>query len=112
MTDYDIQKSEAQGKPKPPAESSLAPKPPIATQQPLDVFVLKAEVRSNVRVRTESAAFLRKAFAFSLLMTFGAIFFQGFQLWGFHLSETFLNWLGGATVGQVAGLFAMVLRQK
>lgn len=112
MTDSDIQKSEAQGESKPPAESPLAPKPPAATRQPLDAFVRKVEVRSNVRVRMESAAFLRKAFGFSLLMTFGAIFFQGFQLWGFHLSEPFLNWLGGATVGQVGGLFVMVLRQK
>jgi hypothetical protein len=70
------------------------------------------ETSSRVRVRLDSAIFLRKAFGFSLFMTFGAIFCQGFHLWGFQLSDQFLNWLGGATVGQVGGLFAMVLRQK
>jgi hypothetical protein len=45
-------------------------------------------------------------------MTFGVIYCHGFGLWGFHLSEPFLHWLGAVTVGQVTGLFAMVLRQK
>jgi hypothetical protein len=74
--------------------------------------VHKLEVRGAVRIRAESAVFLRRAFGFSLAMSFGVILCQGFHLWGFHLTESFLHWLGGATVGQVAGLFAMVLRQK
>ena len=68
-------------------------------------------LRTEAQVRTESAVFLRRAFGFSLVMTFAAIFCQGFHWGGFHLSEPFLNWLGAVTVGQVAGLFAMVLRQ-
>jgi hypothetical protein len=75
-------------------------------------YVRKIEVRSGIKIRTEAAEFLRRAFGLSLCMSFTVIFLQGFSLWGFHLSETFLNWLGAATVGQVAGLFAMVLRQK
>jgi hypothetical protein len=80
----------------------------LTTSTSLDRY----EVRSSVRVRTESAVFLRRAFGFSLGATFCLIFLQGFGPWGFHLSEPFLHWLGVATVGQVAGLFAMVLRLK
>jgi hypothetical protein len=72
----------------------------------------RVEVKSRIRVRTESALFLRKTFGFSLFMTFGIIFCQGFHVWGFHLSDAFLHWLGAATVGQVSALLAMVLRQK
>lgn len=85
-------------------EQPLAP--PLA-----DEGTRKAEARSNIKIRAQAAVFLRNAFAFSLLMTFGVIFLEGFGLWGFHLSESFLNWLGAATVGQVAGLFAMVIRK-
>jgi hypothetical protein len=44
--------------------------------------------------------------------TLGAYIFQGFNFTGFHLSEQSLNWLGAATIGQIAGLLAIVIRQK
>jgi hypothetical protein len=84
----------------------------IEERVPAGEELRKIEVKSSVKIRLESACFLRRAFGFSLCMTFLIFFFQGFGLWGFHLSETFLPWLGAATVGQVAGLFAMVLRLK
>jgi hypothetical protein len=70
-----------------------------------------AESRAAIRLRAQAFCFLRRAFGFSLVTTFGIIFLQGFHLWGFQLSDAFLNWLGGATVGQVAGLFAMVVKR-
>lgn len=71
-------------------------------------------LREKRRLATESknAQFLRRAFGASLILTYACIFLQGFGILGFHLTEQFLNWLGGATIGQTAGLFAMVLRQK
>jgi hypothetical protein len=33
---------------------------------------------------------------------------QGFKLWKFDLSQATLNWLGGATIGEIGGLAAMV----
>lgn len=32
---------------------------------------------------------------------------QGFQLGGFHLDPALLKWLGGATIGAVAGLLTL-----
>jgi hypothetical protein len=60
----------------------------------------------------ENARFLRRAFGICLGFTLAIYVFQGWRLFGFHLSEQSLNWLGGATVGVLGGLLAMVLRQK
>jgi hypothetical protein len=35
---------------------------------------------------------------------------EGFRMWGFHLSEPVLQWLGAASVGAVAGLLTLTLR--
>jgi hypothetical protein len=72
----------------------------------------QTETESKLEMRTRNAAFLRKAFGVSLSVSLGAYALQGFQFTGFHLSETSLNWLGVATIGQIAALFAMVIRQK
>ena len=70
------------------------------------------QTRAEIRIRSQASRFLAKAFGFSLTATFGIIMVQGFHVWGFTLSETFLNWLGVATIGQVAGLLSMVWRQR
>jgi len=89
--------------------SDLQPSTTVANSQDSQS---PAETRAAIRLRTQAFCFLRRAFGFSLGATFGIIVLQGFHLWGFQLSDGFLNWLGVATVGQVAGLFTMVLRQN
>jgi hypothetical protein len=70
------------------------------------------EIRADARVRWHASRFLAKALGGSLAATFGIIILQGFHLWGFTLSEPFLHWLGAATVGELAGLAAMVWRSR
>jgi hypothetical protein len=73
----------------------------------------KAEVEQRLRLQKHNAAFVRWAFACSLFVTLGAYVCQGFhQFTGFQLSDQSLNWLGAATIGQIAGLLAIVIRQK
>jgi hypothetical protein len=74
-------------------------------------YAQKVTVECDVEIRRKTVGFLQKAYGFSLLMTFTIIFFQGFNVGGFKLSDSFLQWLGVATVGQVAGLFAMAIRK-
>ena len=75
-------------------------------------ILYQTEMENRLEMRSRNAAFLRKAFAVSLTVSLGAYVLQGFQFKGFHLSEASLNWLGVATIGQIAALFAMVIRQK
>lgn len=75
-------------------------------------YLRRIQVENRVQLCVANAKFLRKAFGYSLSTTFAIILLQGFQLFGFHLNDTFLNWLGGWTVGQTAGLLTMVVRQK
>jgi hypothetical protein len=68
------------------------------------------KARANIRLRADMARFLRRAFGWSLVATFGLYFCQGFHVLGFALSEAEMHWLGGATIGQIAGLLAVVVR--
>ena len=68
----------------------------------------RMEAMSNIALREHAASFLFKAYAGLLASTVLIIFLQGFQLWGFQLDAGFLNWLGAATIGEVAGLAALV----
>src|ERR1700751_2412934 len=62
------------------------------------------------RLRNIILVFLLCAFGFLLLSTMGIFFFQGFRLDGFYLPTNVLLWLGGATIGEVAGLLILCIR--
>jgi hypothetical protein len=53
--------------------------------------------------------FLLVAYGGLLLATMAIFFFQGFKAWGFNLDSSLLKWLGGATIGEVAGLLTITL---
>jgi hypothetical protein len=71
-------------------------------------YIEHEEAMSNIALREHAASFLFKAYAGLLASTVLIIFLQGFHLWGFQLDAGFLNWLGAATIGEVAGLAALV----
>jgi hypothetical protein len=75
-------------------------------------YVKRIRVESALSVRERTVGFLRKAYGFSIFCTFVLFFLQGFGALGFNLNMNFLQWLGAATVAQIAGLFAMVLKVK
>ncbi|MGC9947278.1 MAG: hypothetical protein ABSF64_12990 [Bryobacteraceae bacterium] len=53
--------------------------------------------------------FLLVAYGGLLLATMAIFYFQGFKAWGFNLDATLLKWLGGATIGEIAGLLTLTL---
>jgi hypothetical protein len=71
-------------------------------------YIEHEEAMSNIALRERAASFLFKAYTGLLTATILIIFLQGFQLWGFKLDVGFLNWLGAATIGEIAGLAALV----
>ena len=73
-------------------------------------FIKHAKVMSDIQVRERTVEFLRRALGWSIAATFILIFLQGFGVGGFNLSESFLNWLGGATVAQIGGLLVMAYK--
>ncbi|QNI31432.1 hypothetical protein H7849_20495 [Alloacidobacterium dinghuense] len=62
------------------------------------------------RLRNIVLIFLLCAFGFLLLATMGIFFLQGFRVRGFDLPTNVLLWLGGATIGEVAGLLVLCIR--
>ncbi|HTZ90176.1 MAG TPA: hypothetical protein VMA71_07540 [Alloacidobacterium sp.] len=62
------------------------------------------------RLRNIVLVFLLCAFGFLLLTTMGVYFLQGFRVYGFYLPANVLLWLGGATIGEVAGLLILCIR--
>jgi hypothetical protein len=72
-------------------------------------FATRVEAESW-RLRGISVITLLWAYGFVIIATFTIFFLQGFQLGGFHLPDKVLLWLGGATVGEIAGLLMMSIR--
>ena len=68
------------------------------------------KVQSRVQNNLANLKFFRRAFGTTLLLTFGVVYLQGLGI--FHLSDGIIYSLCAATVGQLAGLFVLVLRQK
>jgi hypothetical protein len=65
---------------------------------------------ARVGLQGEIVSFLLRAYGSLLAATVAIILLQGFHLFGFDLDARFLNWLGGATVGQIVGLLALTIR--
>jgi hypothetical protein len=51
--------------------------------------------------------FLLSAYGGLLAGTLTLFFLQGFRTAGFHLEESTMHWLGGATIGEIGGLLTM-----
>ena len=68
------------------------------------------ELKNRISIRTEICRFLMKALSFSTVCCFALVFLQGFQAWGFKISESFLRWLCGATIAQIAILLGVFTR--
>jgi hypothetical protein len=63
---------------------------------------------ANVSSRKTIVRFLLRAYGCLLASTMLIFFLQGFGK--FSLPESILKWLGGATVGEIAGLLAIAIR--
>jgi len=81
-----------------------------STKASLAEHIQMLELRSRVKNNSENLKFFRKVFGITLLLTFGVVYLQGFG--AIHLSDGIIYSLCGYTVGQLTGLFVLVLRQK
>ena len=79
--------------------------------------LMRVETRPEKGISTEQSELLLRQRGFNFLLwvyggllacTVAIFFLQGFGVWGFRLDDTLLQWLGGATVGEIAGLLALV----
>ena len=71
-------------------------------------WVEQVETFTVIGLRDRAATFLFRTYAALITVTMGIFLLQGFHLWGFNLDLSLLKWLGGAVVGEIAGLALMV----
>lgn len=71
-------------------------------------FIERDEALSVIAQREKAIIFLFWAYGGLLAFTATIILLQGFGWGGFKLDAKFLIWLGGATIGEVAGLAVLV----
>jgi hypothetical protein len=74
-----------------------------------DLYWISREIRED-DLREKALRNARGLFVVSVLLTFSIIFLQGWEVWGFHLPVSFLNWLGAATIGEIGGLLLLGYR--
>ncbi len=83
----------------------MASQPGPARRTVTEVKLWVEEVR--VGLQQTIITFLLWAYAGLLIATMAIFFLQGFKLWGFNLDSGLLKWLGGATIGNIAGLLTL-----
>ena len=86
-----------------------SPRPPSSTVE-VKHWVTRVTTAHQLDLQQQIIAFLLKAYGGVLSATLAIFLLQGFQLGGFHLDPGLLSWLGGATVGAVAGLLTLTFR--
>lgn len=74
----------------------------------VEEFIKRERALSDIGIREKVSKFLLYAYGFSLIATFCLIFLQGFEM--VSLSANLMHWLGGAVIGELAGLFALVIK--
>lgn len=74
--------------------------------RPVKDWVTEVRVEQQNRIIN----FLLAAYGGLLLATITIFFLQGFKAWGFALDTSLLKWLGGATIGEVAGLLTITFK--
>jgi hypothetical protein len=77
---------------------------------PIGILEEVKEVEQRRRHRDQALAFILINYTLLLASTVVIIFFQGFNYRGFKLDTAFLNWLGGATIAEVAVIAGVVFR--
>ena len=73
-------------------------------------WVTQVTTAHQLGLQQQIVTFLLKAYGGLLSASMVLFLLQGFQLGGFHLEPELLKWLGGTTVGAVAGLLTLTFR--
>jgi hypothetical protein len=65
---------------------------------------------SDIKYKERLVKMIIVLYSFLIVSTVTIIFFEGFGVGGFDLPDKFLNWLGGATIGEIGSLLAIVYK--
>lgn len=71
-------------------------------------FIKREYALSHIRIKERIILFLFIVYGLAIGATFLLFFLRGFGLISLTLSE--MKWLGGAVIGELAGLFAIVIK--
>jgi hypothetical protein len=72
-------------------------------------WAAEATLRQTLAQREKIIHFLLWSYGASLSAIVLIFYLQGFKTWGFNLDGTLLKWLGGATIGELAGLLTLAV---
>src|SRR5207302_11048791 len=94
----------------PPIDAPNSPKRTKTSKVTETVAVKNWVTTVTTQQQVKVINFLLWAYGGLLTATMLIFFLQGFKLWGFSLDGGLLRWLGGATVGEIAGLLTLTFR--
>jgi hypothetical protein len=72
-------------------------------------FLDKEVTLRTLKMREVLLKSLLSMYAFLIVCTMVIFFLQGFHIGNFDLEISLLQWLGGATVGEIAGLIGLTI---
>lgn len=81
----------------------------ILTTVEVKNWIATETTAANLKHRDRVISFLLRAYGGLLTCTMLIFFLQGFKLWGFSLDYSLMRWLGGATIGEIAGLLTLAI---
>jgi len=79
------------------------------TRAEVKVWVEEITTSHVINQQERIITFLLWAYGALLFATTLIFYLQGLKAWGFSLDEGLLKWLGGATVGEIAGLLTLTV---
>lgn|GEM_PF-2513785 len=74
----------------------------------VEEFIKREYVQSEIRIKERIVTFLLVFYGVAIAATFLLFYLRGFGLLSMSLTE--MKWLGGAVIGELAGLFAIVMK--
>lgn len=88
------------------AASSSEPSPQICLKD----RATRVTTGHNINLQKRIITFLLRAYGCLLAASILIFMLQGFNLWGFKLSETDLKFIGTGTIAEIGGLLTLTFR--
>lgn len=89
------------------ASGGASDRPSRRTLSEVKVWVEEVTTTHIINQQGKIITFLLIAYGGLLVATMVIFYLQGFKAWGFNLDGSLLKWLGGATIGEIAGLLTL-----
>ena len=72
-------------------------------------YIARVTTTHTLGMQERIVRFLLRIYVGAISASFTLVFLQGFKLGGFELPADFLKWLGGITIGELAGLLSLAI---